>query len=77
MHKNEKNKKPFINDYGGERWYYPVVATLSPLLRGITSKHNKNLCFFSHLKSFATGNVHDSYGKIDYSFCKTIVFVKL
>ena len=78
MHKKEKDKKnPFINDYVGEWWYYLVVTTLPPLLRGITSKHNKDLCFFNHLKSFATGNVHDSYGKIDYSFCKTIVFVIL
>ena len=76
MHKKEKDKKPpLINDYEGERWYYLVVATLSPLLRGITSKHNKDLYFFNHLKSFTTGNVRDSYEKIDYSFCKTIVFV--
>ena len=54
----------------GERWLYLPVTKLSPLLRGITSKHHGDCYCLNCFHSFKTENKRKSYKKV----CKNIDF---
>ena len=40
----------------GKKWYYLAVKTLSALLRGITSKHERDFCCLNCFYSFRAEN---------------------
>ena len=48
----------------GEGWHYIKVKILSPLLRGITSKHHGDFYCLNCLHSFATKNKRESHKKV-------------
>ena len=47
-----------------EGWHYLAVKKLSALLRGITSKHNRDSCCLNCLHSFRTENKLKSHEKV-------------
>ena len=62
----------------GEGWHYLAVKKLSPLLRGITSKHHGDFYCLNCFYSFVTGNKgepHISISKVceNKDFCHVLM----
>ena len=59
----------------GEKWHYLAVKKLSPLLRGITSKHYSDFYWLNCLHSFRAKNKLESHKKVCEKkyFCNVIM----